>query len=107
MILHFKGFLYKFLIIIYQDIVFTVWEYLSKNEFIPIWNEFILIWNEFIPDWNEFILGLNNFFENREPNLVEENQNFYLLFAPKRIFHKMLFRAGLELFLQKTCYDLE
>ena len=53
---------------------FAVWEYLSYNEFIPIWNEFILICNNFIPYWNEFILGLNKFFENWEPILVEENQ---------------------------------
>ena len=42
----------------------TVWEYLTYNEYIPIWNVFILIWNNSIPYRNEFILGLNNFFES-------------------------------------------
>ena len=34
--------------------------------------------------------------------MVAKNQNILVLFALKRIFHKMLFRAGLGLFLEKN-----
>ena len=39
---------------------------------------------------------------------MAKNQNVLILFAPKRIFHKISFRAGLELFLKKdamTCNE--
>ena len=43
---------------------YSVWEYLTYNEYIPIWNVFILIWNNSIPYRNEFIMGFNDFFES-------------------------------------------
>ena len=85
----------------------SVWEYLYKNEYIPIWNEFILTWNKFIPYWNEFILGLNNFFENSESKFVAKTLIIKILFVPKRIFHIMLFWASPGLFWEKTSHDLE